>query len=296
MKKNLLFIIFCCAVFSTALYAQNDTITAYTFPTGVDTTDIYPNAGLASNANRYISAEDTLSWPNTNIRQITMTEGVGGSGDYAGTVDGWEEGANAKLWSIKFKAEGYTNLRISSKQSSDENKPGPRNWKLQCRFSKEEWFDIPNATLVCANDWTTGVVNELPLPPEFNNPGSSSMYIRWIMTSNISTSGEDILTDGISKIDDVVVIGTSNSGVEEILYSNILKIYPNPAPKFINIESTKEIQSISIYNISGILVKQLDNVSDFATISTDDLTPGNYLVRTKFSGLNSVYVSKLIIK
>jgi len=116
------------------------------------------------------------------------------------------------------------------------------------------------------------------------------------MTSNISTSGEDILTDGISKIDDVVVIGTSNSGVEEILYSNILKIYPNPAPKFINIESTKEIQSISIYNISGILVKQLDNVSDFATISTDDLTPGNYLVRTKFSGLNSVYVSKLIIK
>ncbi|MBI9036815.1 MAG: T9SS type A sorting domain-containing protein [Bacteroidales bacterium] len=293
MNKHLLIIF--CALLSTGLYAQNDTITAYTFPTGVDTTDIYPNAGLSSNSGRYISAEDTVAWPNTVLRHISMTEGVGGLGDYAGTVDGWENGANAKLWSIKFKAEGYTNLRISSKQFSDETNPGPRDWKLQCRFSGEDWVDIQGGTVICSNNWTSGVVNELPLPAEFNNPGSSSMYIRWIMISDISTSGEPVLTDGISKIDDVILLGTSNSGVDDILYSNNLKIYPNPAHDFVNIESTNEIQSISIHNMQGKLVKQINKVDDYTKIYTDDLAPGNYMIRTKLIGFDSIHISKLIV-
>ncbi len=60
-------------------------------------TDIYPNFGLEANSGYYISAEDTVAHPNTNKREVYLTNGVE---DNAVTAEDWQDGANAKLWSI----------------------------------------------------------------------------------------------------------------------------------------------------------------------------------------------------
>ena len=80
MKKHLLLLTGLFIITASGLFAQRDTIAAWTFPTGIDTVDFYPNAGLASNSKNAISAEDTTAWPNTVVRDLRLSTGVS---DYA---------------------------------------------------------------------------------------------------------------------------------------------------------------------------------------------------------------------
>ncbi len=272
-----------------------DTIAAWTFPTGIDSVDIYANAGLEPNLTKYISAEDTTGWPDTNLRDIYFTNGVE---DKAATATGWDNGAEAKLWAIKFKATGYTDLKISSKQRAAGNNPGPKDWKIQVRFSGEDWIDVPNGTITCANDWTTGVAEALPFPAGFENPGTTSMYIRWIMTSNDDINGDAVTSDGISKIDDVVVSGTSITGVEQIVYASDFKVYPNPTSNYFNIETSRAMESVSLYNMSGQLIKTMstNGMNGQIRMEISTLPKGLYLVHSKLSNYSAPHVSKLIVQ
>ncbi|PLX13579.1 MAG: hypothetical protein C0594_01090, partial [Marinilabiliales bacterium] len=227
------------------------------------------------------------------LRDVYFTNGAS---DYAATAVGWEDGKDAKLWSIKFKAEGYTDLKVSSKISSGGNSPGPRDWKMQIRYSGEDWIDIPGGTVTAANDWTTGVVEGLPFPAGFENPGSSSMYIRWIMTSDTSITNDLVLSDGISKIDDVVISGTSTAGVETVVYSSNLKVYPNPVDEYLTLDSKKNIVSATIIDINGRIIKTEDFNSNLGHFNLSDLQSGVYFVRVKLSDVNTPEVHKIIVK
>jgi len=294
MKKQILLFVLLYVFICNGIFAQeDDTVAAWTFPTGVDSVDIYANAGLSVNLNKDISAEDTSAV----IRDVYMTNGSGGTGDYAGTAVGWDNGKDAKLWSIKFKAEGYTDLKISSKQRSGGNNPGPRDWKLQCCFSGEDWADISGGTVTCANNWTIGVVEELPLPPEFDDPGSSSIYIRWIMTSDTSINGGLVDSLGVSKIDDVIITGISSADVEDIVYSSNLNIYPNPAQNNINIESVKQIESVVLYNMQGKKIKQIEKPdNNNLSIDVSNMAPGIYLIHATLSDQRLPYIRKFIVE
>jgi hypothetical protein len=274
----------------TAPVEPGDTIALWSFPTAVDTLDIYPDAGLSTNATKYISAEDTTAWPNTILRTLTFTDGAS---SYAGTADHWNDGANAKLWSIKIKATGYTDLKVSSKQYSDATNPGPKDWKIQARIGTDDWIDVPGGVITVANNWTMGVANLLELPSEFDNPGTQSFYIRWIMTSNLDINGNPVDSTGISKIDDVLVSGVTISGVEDILYSNRLLAYPNPATHVFNIASDREIESFSIYTLTGVMVYAGSPKSNAATINAADFANGLYLVKVTYAGTGLVETIKI---
>jgi hypothetical protein len=283
--------IFITAVPVTSSTISGDTIALWSFPTGVDTVDIYPNEGLATNATRYLSAEDTTEWPNTIIRELTFTNGVT---DFAATAEDWQDGANAKLWAIKFKAPGYKDLKVSSKQRSGGTNPGPRDWKIQARIGTIDWIELTGGNITVANDWTTGVANQLELPDDFDNPGTQSIYVRWIMTSNNSVNGTTVDSLGVSKIDDVIITGTSVTGVEQVLYSNKLLVYPNPANDNLNIATDNEIRFIGIYNIAGSFVKQIQANATYCSFDVSDLEKGTYLVRISYAGSNDVEVSRFV--
>ncbi|MBI9067791.1 MAG: T9SS type A sorting domain-containing protein [Salinivirgaceae bacterium] len=294
MKKTLL------AAFSLIMAmqisAQNETIIGWSFPTGVDSVDINANLGLESNSKYYISAEDTTAWPETIMRNITMDNGSGEDGDFAAGADGWNDGENAKVWSIKFKAKDYVDLKVSSKQRSGGNKPGPKNWKLQCRLKDGEWVDIPNGTIEVANDWTTGVVEDLALPAEFNNY-DNSMFIRWIVTDNLSSDGiNDVAANGTSKIDDVVITGTCITGVKEQIELARVSVYPNPANDYFNVVSSTQIEKIIVCNSIGSIVKTVLVNTSRTSIAIDDLNEGIYFVSTYTNEANAPSVSKLIVK
>jgi len=290
MKKSLLLIVlvYFAAFFSNA----QDIVTGYTFSTGDPATDIYPDEGLEANSGYYISAEDTVAHPNTNKREITFTEGYTG---FAATSLGWNDGEMAKLWSIKFKAEGYKDLKVSSRQCSGDEFPGPRDWKIQARISGSDWVDLDGGTITCGTDWITGVASAIELPDQFDNPGSTSLFIRWIMTSSLDVNGNTVDSTGISKIDDVIVTGVLVSGVEETLFNTWFNLYPNPSVNgMVSINAKESLVAVRIYNINGELVKNILNPS--GSIDLTGFAAGTYLAQPAFDNGRYMPPVRLVVQ
>ncbi len=271
--------------------ATGDTIIGFNF---ADTTDTEFNAdfGLPGNLTYNIQAEDTSL---TNDRTITYTSG---NSDYAATATGWNDGNSVKFWSIKFKADGYKDMKVWSKQRSGGTYPGPKYWKLQCRLSGGEWEDVPGGNITVGNNWTTGIVDSLPLPATLDNPGNTSIYLRWIMTSNKSTAADsaDVLSTGISKIDDIVVTGTlSGVGISTVLYENNVSLYPNPCNDVLHIESAEGIVTTEIYNMLGAKVYGTSMESQNISINVKDFDSGLYIVIMHFANESKVVSRKILI-
>jgi hypothetical protein len=263
-----------------------DTIIGFNF---LDNTDIEFNAdfGLTSNMGFNISATDTSSVERT----LTYTTG---STNYAATADGWNEGANSKSWSIEFNADGYSNLKLYSKQRSGGSNPGPKNWKIQVRLGSGAWEDVANGTVIVGNDWITGEVAELPLPASIDNPGTTSVYVRWIMIDNEDSNGGTVSALGISKIDDIMVIGQNVSGNEVVVAENVVSFYPNPCSGTVNISSVEEIAKIEMCDLQGQIIFTTNSKSTKEGIHLDGFAKGIYIVKV-FLGNKAIPVLRKII-
>ena len=93
-------------------------------------------------------------------------------------------------------------------------------------------------------------------------------------------------------IDDIIFPCSSFTGIEEIENENI-RIYPNPANDFINIEINDNHNgnfNISIYNSLGIKVMETSNEN---TINIEDLPSGMYFINVTTENLNKT--KKIII-
>ncbi|MDY0138053.1 MAG: hypothetical protein RBS36_12855, partial [Thiomicrospira sp.] len=196
MKKQ----IFTIALAFVALFAfGQETITGWDFPVNSGPDSLNANMGTEQNQGYDIRMENDVTGTNG---LISLTEGFV---TYAATTDGWDNGIEGKYWSVKFKARGYKNFKVSSMQFSDADMPGPRDWKIQYRLSNQEsWSDIAGGEVTAANDWTSATVTNLPLPAEANDP-SGSVYLRWVVTSNTDIVGNELLSSGISKIDNILI-------------------------------------------------------------------------------------------
>jgi hypothetical protein len=86
-------------------------------------------------------------------------------------------------------------------------------------------------------------------------------------------------------------LGTSPTGIYDPVSINIrdLLFYPNPASGQIYIKqrNERELISLKIYSISGILIRQIDNLSD-STRQLYGLQPGIYLFKAEMSDRSSV--------
>jgi len=282
MKKNLLSIslIFCIAF---AVEAQ-DTIVGWDF----SNESIVANFGDDENIDRrelWAVTVDTSAQYGEAQREVTFTNGVE---DFAATATNWDGGADIdslKYWSIKFKAIDVENLIVSSKQRAGGNNGGPKNFKLQYLLKNGEWTDIPGGTVVVANDWTTGVVDQLALPEDANNHNNESIFIRWIMTDNEDINGGVVTAEGISKIDDIFISGTVTTKIDNVEFRSVFNVYPNPAATLnLSIKSDKEIDVINIYTITGKLVKtQVCNAKN-VDVEIDDLNAGIYIIEPVING------------
>lgn len=62
-----------------------------------------------------------------------------------------------------------------------------------------------------------------------------------------------------------------------------LVVYPNPANNVLTVESDKRIQTISIVNALGQVVKQINSTTNTEQVTLDNLTPGVYFVKVKWN-------------
>ncbi len=268
--------------------ATGDTITGFNFADSTDT-EFNADFGLVGNLTYDIRAEDTSG----TARTLTYTSGVT---DFAATAAEWDNGDSVKYWSIKFKADGYKDMKVWSKQRSGGATPGPKYWKLQCHLSGGEWEDVTGGNITVANDWTTGVISNLALPATLNNPGTTSVYLRWVMTSNLSTGSGDVLSTGISKIDDILVTGTYSTGMSNVIYDNNVGIYPNPCSSNLHIESSEEIAVTEIYNMLGAKVYSSSRESQNIQVNVANFDEGLYVVVLHFSNESKVVSRKILVQ
>lgn len=280
-KKNLRTVFTMIALiglFHLNLSAQ-DTIVQWTFPSEDGTAE---DGVITSNLSRVIETAGGTS----------EIEFKNGATTKAARATNWENGADEKKWKVEFETTDYGNLKLSSKISAGGENPGPRDFKVQYRLEDGSWTDIENSAFQTANDWTTGILNELLLPEECNH--KSLIKIRWIMTSDTAVDGSIVTETGISKIDDIFITGQIIDGEDEIGFNSQINIFPNPASDFIQIQNESSIQ-IELYNLNGNKLKSIQTKND-KTIDVSQLVPGTYLLRIQNLETDEITSKKILIK
>lgn len=128
--------------------------------------------------------------------------------------------------------------------------------------------------------------------------------------NNIVLSGTVTVTFNAHSLDDgVFIVRTSINSDEEIIQivkdstatsvtplsnNKEITLYPNPAKDHININSNEPIETISIYNSKGTLVKESSNLKQTGLLDISNLSAGIYV--TKIKTKKSLYTQKLIIE
>jgi len=90
-------------------------------------------------------------------------------------------------------------------------------------------------------------------------------------------------------VGNVEVVGSTATKIDNESYSNSFKIYPNPASGYVNVDITdfNKSASVSIYNITGQLVKRVNTNSSRVRVDLSGLTKGSYFVKVN-DGLSAV--------
>ncbi|VBB48368.1 exported hypothetical protein [uncultured Paludibacter sp.] len=88
------------------------------------------------------------------------------------------------------------------------------------------------------------------------------------------------------------LVKTSLTPVEQIK-NDAIKIYPNPAKNYINIQTKEDIKSIEIVNSAGSVVS-ISN-GNVHVLSVNNLTNGTYIIKVK-NNSNKYYITKLVIE
>lgn len=261
-------------ILSSFMVTGQEIIAAWTFPTGTSA-DSLADQGISTSIIKTFSSVGTSA--------IDFTKN--GFTTKAAQATGWDSGMDKKYWMIVFSSLEYDSLTISSKQQSGGNNPGPRDWRVQYRIGFiGSWTNIPDTRLTCLNDWTTGVLENVPLPDECSD--KDTIYIRWIMKSDTSSAGAIVLSNGIAKIDDIVVRGVKKgASVTESALSDEIEIFPNPTGGLINIISDNLSGSeISISGPDGKVIIQELVMENNKQFDLSWLTPGIYFIRVENAG------------
>ncbi|HPE86692.1 MAG TPA: T9SS type A sorting domain-containing protein [Bacteroidales bacterium] len=270
--KRILFII---AIFGMALLVRAQepvTIIGFEFPVNSGEDRFNANLGLEGNLRYDIRMSDL----DENDYIMEMGEGITGVDDFAAMASAWDNGANYKHLSIKFKAMLYRDFTISFTMKSDATYPDPQSWKLMWNQSgDDQLYDVPNATFDLSSAWPDEPFSGFLLPAEANYP-AGSVYIYWMPVTNTSTAGEEVMPEGTIAIDNIIVTAVSPTGTQEVLYDSRLTVYPNPSSGDITLRSSLINAPLQIINVNGAVVVSGEVTSD-AHISLEQ--KGIYFLR-----------------
>ncbi|MFN8246365.1 MAG: hypothetical protein U0T56_08310 [Ferruginibacter sp.] len=172
------------------------TMAQWTFPTGsADATVDVANANNSGKTLSTVGGTGAISYSN---------QGSLGAGDFCATANTWTSGSGTKYWQLEVNTTGLYGVKVSSKQRSSDT--GPKDFKLQYRIGVGgTWTDVTGGAVTVGNDnFITGIISNLGLPAACDN--QSSVFLRWIMTSNNAVNGS-LASGGTSRIDDIAIAG-----------------------------------------------------------------------------------------
>jgi hypothetical protein len=257
----------------------------WTFPTGT-ATDSLADGGISANLTMAIRTEGGTSAIDFSKNGFTTK---------SAQATGWNDGAMTKSWVVTLQTTGYKTLKLSSKQQSGGNNPGPRDYKVQYKLQySSEWSDVPNSVMVTANDWTTASLDSIALPDSCAN--RSLIFLRWIMTTNTNSAENPVIAAGINKIDDIYITGKEiSTGMQKTDGMVATHIWPNPAAGPFTIHSSEPIDQVDFFDLNGRVVYSLQvEHKTQITIDPVNLRRGAYLVKPTAKSGSNTYI-KLVV-
>lgn len=105
----------------------------------------------------------------------------------------------------------------------------------------------------------------------------------------VISNNENNISSGIIAVTTQIEFFTL--GTEEILLSEDIRVYPNPANNSLNLNTNKKIKKIFIYNTSGQLVSEqiLNNAN---RVNLTNLSKGIYFLKTENPNIKSIKIIK----
>jgi len=200
---------------------------------------------------------------------------------------GWNNGSGSKAWAINLTSTGFENLAISFYQKSRAQlvgvwEYGPRDFKLQYSTNGSSWSDVSGASYALTTTWQEF---EYTLPEECEN--QTTVYLRWIMTSNTSINGGAIATGGLSDFADFYIYADEIPlPITDISLSNTTISSGQPSGTTVGTLSVTDANIWDTHTYSLIAGTGDTHNSSFsidgnALKTSAILTPGNYSIRVK---------------
>ncbi len=134
-------------------------------------------------------------------------------------------------------------------------------------------FTNKNATSVLIDTDNDGKPNYL----DNDDDGDGVLTFMEDYNGNGNPADDDTNNNGIADyLDPSNILGTDANSLD-----NSIKLYPNPASDVLHIANTSSeiISNVSIYSISGALIKDLKSADTIESISVSDLQSGLYFVK-----------------
>jgi len=120
------------------------------------------------------------------------------------SCNGWNNGANTACWKTSVSTKKHTEIKVSSIQTASST--GPSDFKLQYKIGAAGTYaDITNAAIEVPNGGK-GVLTRVSLPATCEN--QTAVFLRWIMTSNISARHyDDVQAGGKGRVEKILITG-----------------------------------------------------------------------------------------
>lgn len=177
----------------------------------------------------------------------------------------------------RFNATGFTHFHMDIYTDSPTMDKSFNikfsNWNGGSGEANAIEFSLTNASNPALPNPNSGTWISLDIPLANWTAGSRNDLVQFVISSDLGTVYYDNLY-----LHKNTVLGT-----EEFETSSV-KLYPNPVKNTLTIEANASIDKVSVYNILGQEVLKASPNSNTATLQTNELPKGVYMVTTEIEG------------
>ena len=142
-------------------------------------------------------------------------------------------------------------------------------------------FSTTNASNPALPNPNPGTWISLDMPLSSWTSGARNDIAQFIISSNL----------GVVYVDNIYLYKGTTLGTTKFETSNV-KMYPNPIKNSLTIEANNSIEKVSVFNVLGQEVLTTSPKANSATLQTNNLQKGVYIVKTEIDG--KVNNSKII--
>jgi len=192
------------------------------------------------------------------------------------------EGSNCNIGSdydyYKVKLDNGYDYNVSAQLHDMNNSGNGNSYTIDALFS----YSLDGVTWSDAYDYI------LPNNILIKNGGTVYFFVSPYFTGNTGTY-----------LLDVIIIRTKNTALQQTLLDNSIKIYPNPAKNYVNVDLTEfdyQVEKISVINIHGqnFLYVKPNPSQSIIKLPLDNFSDGIYLVQ--FFSNKGLLTKKIIVR